>query len=528
MSQITYRANLSAKSFPFLTDFQGRTVIVAGNDNTFNRSLTAEGDLDKDVGVPTAYYMHNVLPAPYGFSSVGYEQIINPLIPASPNPFTEAVILRANNLVSGANGPRYYFSPQQSGVHYIYLLGSTKWTPIANSVPYTASTVITYATLQGISYIYFSGIGCYKWNSETNTLVAVSFPALSAAVITGISTYQGYLIAFDQATIYWSSVLDIDPALNTIDFTPSLSTGAGSINPEGAKGPITIVLAATFGLAIYTTSNIVSAVYSGNSRYPFNFKEVVSSGGCSSSDFVTYDANTGNQYAYTTSGFQIVTATATQTTFPELTDFLAGAEFEDFDETSLTFTSTTLSVPMKKKVTSVADRYLIISYGTQSLTHAIVYDMTQKRYGKLKVDHVDCFEYEYLDPNLADAPRKSIAFLKSDGSVYIVNTSITFANSEGVILLGKFQYARSRLLTLDHVEFQSVHPGQSAYVYDFVSNSGGTISSCKIVQGYDASGNNEQQRKFNFRSVGTNHSLLIHGGFFLGSLVLTFHTNGGR
>ena len=526
MSQIIYRANLSAKSFPFLTDFQGRTIIVAGNDNTFNRSLTSESDVDKDVGVPVAYYMHNVIPAPYGFSSVGYEQIIPAFIPASTS-FTSAKLLRSNTLVSG-NGPRFYFSPNPAGVHYTYILGGTKWLPISNSVPYVASGQITYATLQGISYIFFPGVGCYKWNSTLNTLVSVTLTSLVSTSISGISTYQGYLIAYDTDTIYWSSVLDIDPTLNAIDFTPSLTTGAGSISPEGAKGPLTIVLPATFGLAIYTTSNVVSAVYSGNSRYPFNFKEVVSSGGCSSGDLVTYDANTGNQYAYPTSGFQVVTATATQTVFPEMTDFLAGAEFEDFDEATLSLIQSSLTSPMKKKIVSVADRYLIISYGISSLTHAIVYDMTQKRYGKLKVNHVDCFEYEYLDPALADAPRKSIAFLKVDGSVQIVNTSITFAKSKGVIILGKFQYARSRLLALDAVEFQAVHSGQSAMCYDFTSLSGGTAESYVMNQGWDSTKNNENQRIFNFRTIGVNHSLLIYGGFFLSSLVLTFHTLGSR
>jgi hypothetical protein len=387
---------------------------------------------------------------------------------------------------------------------------------------------ITYATLQGISYIFFPGVGCYKWSSTLNTLIAVTLTGLTPTAISGISTYQGYLIAYDTDTIYWSSVLDIDPAVNAIDFVPSLTTGAGSISPEGAKGPLTIVLPATFGLAIYTTSNVVSAVYSGNSRYPFNFKEVVSSGGCSSGDLVTYDANTGNQYAYTTSGFQIVTATATQTVFPEMTDFLAGAEFEDFDEVTLSLVQSSLTAPMKKKITSIADRYLIISYGVSSLTHAIVYDMTQKRYGKLKVAHVDCFEYEYLDPALADAPRKSIAFLKVDGSVQIVNTSITYAASSGVIILGKFQYARSRLLALDTAEFQAVHAGQSVMCYDYVSLSGGTAESYVLKQGWDATKNNENQRVFNFRCAGVNHSLLIYGGFFLSSLVLTFHTLGGR
>lgn len=527
MSQIVYRGNLSAKSIPFLTDFQGRTIIVPGPDNTFNRSLTSSEDSDKDVGVPTAYYAHNVLPAPYGFSSVGYERIIPPLLPAVTS-FKQSKILRSNALASGANGPRFYFAPQPSGTHYTFVLGGTKWLPISGSVPYTASTVITYATLQGVSYIYFSKIGCYKWDSVTNTLIAVTLTGLVPANILGVTTYQGYMIAYDESDIYWSSTLDITPSANAVDFTPSLTTGAGNIRPEGARGPITVVLAATFGIAVYTTSNVVSAIYSGNSRYPFNFKEVVASGGCTSADLVAYDSNTGNQYAYTTSGMQTVTQTATQTVFPEITDFLAGSDFEDFDEDSLQFSQTSLTAPLKKKITSVADRYLIFSYGISQLTHCIVYDMVQRRYGKLKFVHVDCFEYEYLDPSLADAPRRSIAFLKSDGSVHILNPSVTLGTSKGVILLGKFQYVRSRLMSLEGLELQAVHPNQSAVVYDLYSATGGTIESVQKVQGYETSQSGQSQRTYKFHKTAVNHSILVVGGFFLSSFVLTFHVHGRR
>ena len=524
MSQIVYRGNLSAKAFPLLSDFQGRTVIVPGPDNTFNRSLVSTQDLDRDVGVPILYYCHNVLPAPYGFSSVGYEQ----QIPAAGSGFISAKILRSNALSATANGPRFFFSPRTDGTHYTYKLGDAVWTAITTVVPLTPTTVITYATLQGISYIFFSGIGCYKWDSVSNTLVPVTLTALTAGNLLGIAAYQGYMIAYDDSSIYWSSVLDIDYTTNTVDFSPSLTTGAGQLRPEGARGPITVVMPATFGLAIYTAANIVSAVYSGNSRYPFNFREVVSSGGCTSADLISYDANTGNQYAYTTSGLQIVTATATQTLFPEITDFLAGQDFEDFDELTQKFTLTALTTPMKKRLTSVADRYLIFSYGISSLTHCIVYDMTQKRYGKLKVDHVDCFEYEYLDPTQADAPRRSIAFLKADGSVSIVNTSVTFAKSAGVLVLGKFQYVRSRLMSLEALDIQTVHPNQSATAYDLVSDTGGTIESVRKVQGYETSKAGQSQRTYKFHQTGINHSILLVGGFFLSSFILSFHIHGRR
>jgi hypothetical protein len=154
--------------------------------------------------------------------------------------------------------------------------------------------------------------------------------------------------------------------------------------------------------------------------------------------------------------------------------------------------------------------------------------MTQKRYGKLKVAHVDCFEYEYLDPAIADAPRRSIAFLKEDGSVDIVNPSVTFSKSDGVMLLGKFQYVRSRLMSLEALDIQSVHPNQSATAYDLVSDTGGTIESVRKVHGYETSVAGQSQRTYKFHETGINHSILLVGGFFISSFILTFHIHGRR
>jgi hypothetical protein len=526
MTQIAYRGNLSVKQFPLLTDFQGKTVIIGGPDNTFNRSLTSSEDADKDVGLPIAYYMHNVLPAPYGFSSIGYENVV---VSPADKVYNSIKLIRSNNTAISVSGPKLYFSPFYDGSYKVLGLSSTVYVTGVTTVPgVNSSTKITYATLQGITYIFYSNIGCYKLDSATNALISVTLAGLTPSAINGITTFQGYLIAYDRSSVYWSSTIDIDPTSNSVDFVPSLLTGAGNIKPEGAKSDITIVTPATFGFAVYTSSNIVSAVYSGNSRYPFNFREVVASGGCSSYDLVSYDSNTGNQYVYTTSGLQSLSATSTQTIFPEVTDFLAGRDFEDYDEITQTFSQTTLTAPMAKKITSVADRYLIISYGITSLTHAIVYDMAQKRFGKFKVPHVDCFELEYINPEQTDAPRRSIAFLDAAGGIKLVDPSVTFAASKGVILLGKFQYVRSRNISLEELTIQTVHPTQSIVAYNLYSETGGTIESVKKVLGYETSISGQSQRTYKFHITANNHSILLVGGFFLSSIELKFHVHGRR
>jgi hypothetical protein len=154
--------------------------------------------------------------------------------------------------------------------------------------------------------------------------------------------------------------------------------------------------------------------------------------------------------------------------------------------------------------------------------------MTQKRYGKLKIPHVAAFEYAYLDPTQADAPRRSLAFLQSNGTVKVVNPSVTFAGSQGVIVLGKFQYVRSRLLTLEELVIQTVHQNQSVLAFDLQSVTGGTVETATTVQGYEVSQSGEKQRIYKFHKTGVNHSILLIGGFFLSSFVLTFHIGGRR
>ena len=91
-----------------------------------------------------------------------------------------------------------------------------------------------------------------------------------------------------------------------------------------------------------------------NSRYPFQFNECTGSGGVASLERVTYEADSGFNYVYSSKGFQIIQAKSAQTVFAELTDFLAGQYFEDFDEAAKVFTYQTLSSPMQKKMVLIA------------------------------------------------------------------------------------------------------------------------------------------------------------------------------
>ena len=80
MTQIYYRANLNDSEFPFISTFQGKTVIQPSIDQNYVQSMLDKSSGDR--GIPEAYYMHNVLPSVHGYKSVGYTNII-PNIPGA-------------------------------------------------------------------------------------------------------------------------------------------------------------------------------------------------------------------------------------------------------------------------------------------------------------------------------------------------------------------------------------------------------------------------------------------------------------
>lgn len=507
MAQITYRANLSAKSFPFVSENFGRSIIVAGPDQNFSRQLVAAEDTDKDIGIPQAYYLHNVMPHPQGWQAVGYTDIL-PAVPGVSD-FT------SNFLIRDGSDNKVYLGIKANGDFYVSDGTGAPW---VYKTTMAAGKLITVAYVAGITYIYIANTGCYKYDFGTAAFVAVTLTALTAANITGITYSAGYMIAWTPSTVAWSSTLD------PTDFTPSLVTGAGGGAVESARGAINYCVPHNLGFIVGTADNCIAALYQNNIRYPFQFREIVNSGGLTSLDLVSWDANSGNLYAYTTSGMQLVSTSQTQTVFPEITDFISGRYFEDFDDGSLTFTRTVLNTAMQKRLAVLADRYIVISYGILELTHALIYDIPLKRYGKVKLNHVQAFTYHLASPGILETPRQSLGFMKKDGSVQTIDFSIGSPNLNGTIILGKYQYVRPRLLQLDQMFIESIRPTQNLAVHVMTSLDGKN----PVFVAPDLTYSSGLTREYSCREVGTNVSVLFQGGFVLDSLVLRFNIHGKR
>lgn len=483
------RANLASAIFPFETDLAGRTVIIAGLDENYNY-LDQLGEPIKDRGIPQVYYMHNVLPTPQGYQSIGYTKNISGL--AGHTDFDTII-------------PLDYVSPQvtrvllapAAGKNYVYDAAVGVWTSVS---PLAAGTVpdnvlVTYAYVNGVTYFYYSGYGCFYYDTVGKVMVAQALTGLTAVNIVGIVGQSGYMIAYDNAgNISWSS------ATNPVDFTPSLVTGAGGGSLQYADGRINFAVPIANGFMVYCERNTVSAQYSGNINFPWTFKEVIGSGGCFSIEDCSFMENAGSHYAWTTAGLQQLTPNAASNVFPEITNFFGGLTFEDFDELTLTFTQSFLATPLYLKISFAANRYVVFSYGVNlgTYTHALVYDTTLSRWGKFKVTHRKVFEwtapnlygavtygqfataqpkitygmlsqttYAQLLTSLAETetPEKNLGFLQMDGTILTINQDLSEVTADGVLLLGKFQLQRNKWLQIQKVDANNIEIGNNFAAY---------------------------------------------------------------
>lgn len=504
MGQLTYRANLTAAEIPMLSDFQGRSVIVAGIDQNFSRQLVSARNKDKDIGLPQVYYAHNVVPTDAGLLAVGYNKVAGP--PAVPDATFGDIFV-----VQDPNNNTALFCHCSSGNNYVLLGASFNWQLITAVSPATGQSVST-ANVNGQTYIYFGGTGCYRYDFGSNSLVSVTLISLTPANILGIVAANGYLIAYSTVAIVWSSTI------NPLDFAPSLLTGAGGGGVQGLKGNIVTCLVHSYGFIIYTQRNAIGATYTNNAQYPFSYQEIIGSGGVSGFNVVAFDANSTDHYAFTTAGLQSISIQSSQVLFPWVTDFLSGRVFEDFNESTLQFINQTLTTDMMVKLTTISDRYLVISYGINAFTHALMYDVGLERWGKFKVTHVDCFEYLYLSQTVVDTPKRSIGFCQADGSVLVVTMGYDTVNSDGVMLLGKYQYLRGQFTTMLEVQLENIRPG-SPFKLQLLTSVDGKNNIAANVYAVPTPGS---LSRYLCRSTGRNHSLLVVGSFHLSSLQLKF------
>src|SRR5258708_2674893 len=198
MSQIVYRGNLSAASFPFLAETQGRSIIVPQYDNTYVPQIASAQDKDKDRGIPQIYYCHNVLPTQAGFQSVGYNQVVNAF--AGSNAFEEIYLIR--DIVN-----RQVYIARDTTTNKLYYLkqNAVDWVFLGT---FATAGLITVALVEGTSYIFMQNVGCFGFDIGTFSLFSITLSGLDITTVIGLTSSFGYLIAWSTTSIAWSSTID--------------------------------------------------------------------------------------------------------------------------------------------------------------------------------------------------------------------------------------------------------------------------------------------------------------------------------
>lgn len=558
MAQITYRCNLSAKGFPFLLSEVGRSVIIPGPDQNFSRQSPGVGDGDRDVSIPQAYFLQNALPTPQGYISADFTQIG---LGGIGYPYVSMTIASANNR-------QVYFSITKVPLGP-YRLRAFLPSPVSGAFPgnwdsqgvvdvpvggldFPTNSFIPHAVVIK-NNIYFARRGV------TNSLLRMDvsiFPpsaTLVAVATTGgfdfdfITACSGYLIGLKGSQVHWSN-----PA-NELDFTPSATTGAGTAILAEIRGSIISVVSTPGGFLIYTSQNIIFASFTGNSRFPFAFREVFGSAGIQAPWHVSNDPNTEEHFAWTSAGILRIYRGVAELIFGDVQNFISGNKYPALDPfdgnpkrlyDATPINSESVAV-FYRGVALVSKRYLVLSWGASLIsryTHALIYDTSLGRWGSLNFRHEKVFGAEAYFELTERGDTERICFLTNTGDVFAVNTRLnvnppTNRVNPGLpaIVLGKFQYSRQRLITLQEIQVERVAkatattPSNAQEVYILPSKDGKNLDLpvFPVTRSTNPVGMRDLYvYKCNVTAI--NHSVVICGGFDVSTVILKFNVNGQR
>lgn len=538
------RANLLAASFPFLTDLWGQTVMQSQGD-IGNTNFGPDS-----INKPQLFYAENVMPTTVGYQSISFKPISVPNIGTIPSRYIQQVFeLQVPNPIVALGFPAFitiYVATTVGNSTNMWVLNqnvSENWAFVVT--PYVSTIIpmqITTAFSNGQTYLFMAGQGAFHYNAGAGTFVADAFIGVTAANLLGITATNGYIIAYSNNGTFWNS------NTNPLDFTPSLVTGAGGGPVQEVKSQIVGCFGISGGFIIYTFNNAVQAAYTGNVNFPFKFSEVAGSGGIDNQSKVSWQDDSSTHFIYGSKGLQVIEIGSDATpAFPEVTEMLTAGYVETFNIATLTFSRSVgqgsdFSTPL---ITLCGTRYVVISYNPTQITvaastyinysHALVYDLLLKRWGKIVHDHTDCIGYEnilqvaYVDTS----PRGVIGFVGFLGDLVLVDMDFTYPGNEqgggnSVVLFGKFQIQRNKGIYLQRAAFENLDAGQNWDAYAIATLDGRTKQpAVKLVDISTALGNGNDIRTFGGDNLyGLNISILLIGNFNLTSFEIDMTVGG--
>lgn len=398
MAQNKISLNLSAADFTLSYRFKGPSVIIPGQDqNAYAAQEWFAGNTkQRGTNIPQMAYCENTIPTSEGYRSVAYRYFIEP-----PEDTAE-VFIKVITVFDG-NGSSCLVGVTKDRKLFIcsaYTAGKWRLLPLPSGVLWTDYFGVTNTATRGNALICIRGVGVFLINVPASSLSTQAVTGIDATLMSGICTAKGYLVAYDDTRIYWSSTED------PFDFTPSIITGAGSGIPEGLKGKIVLCKEIDQGFIVYADACIISCAYSSNKAIPWVFSVLSGGAGIRHEDAVAYDISMFNHFAWTSAGLVGVELHKASPILPQVTDFIASG----LSDSTLSYTTapvTSFDARDKEvRLSMVSNRYVFISFGYLSeeldhegripqLVQSFVWDTQLKRWGKLNVDHIQIFETSF-------------------------------------------------------------------------------------------------------------------------------------
>lgn len=570
MAQVIYRANLTAKGFPFDPLTFGRSVIIPVYDQNFNRQVQGETPQDGDIGIPQAFTMQNYVPTANGYAALSKRTINFPAdVPALPTPVLsdgDAVYVKHMQGFLPTSQINFYvlrIDFAEAVLHYNTNISNplvdSGIPPIYGDLAETFDRTPTLAQVNGRLFLAFPqlpGSSSIYEVTQAAPLAPLVFTlnALSGFVdpggVVGIFNSRGYLCWWNDNAIGWSSTLD------PLDHAPSIITGAGNTQVQQARGKIVHCVETLWGFLVYCTDNIVSAEYTGNLQNPWIFREVHNSSGITSYRHVTKDASLDIHYAFTKTGFIKIVNNQSTEMLPELYDMVTSGStrvIPQFINTPLEFYPIDQRFTQRGAIFFIAKRYLVFSVGLSNwgdpvgypgLTPAeranvfelaYIYDTLLDRWGMLRVRHTYLFSYQ-LGESFQDSSKQWFAYMQADGTFATVNparvgflipgdpNSVESMDFIPTIYFGRYALNRTQWCTLQRVEIEF---GEIGIAGADLSN---VVTELQDREQYNNSFATfsffgQQSRQWNLLATGRSHTLIFTFGT-IESLVLTFSQHG--
>lgn len=535
MSQITSRFEVAAAEFPFLSDQVGRTVVV--DEDKGKLKIANSSGLPEKITQPQLIYAENILPVGVGFRSVSF-MVSSGQVPGN------SVIYNVWEMQDTAQRNAYIAATTDRKL-WLFDEDYPQWLPLTAPVAWNGAD-LTFAKVSGRAFVFIPGAGLYELSGTTRNLVQQTVAGISEELALGICGSFGYLIFYDALKIYYSSATD------PLDHVPSITTGAGSGSIQEAAGAIRFIKQTSLGINIYCEKNVVSAQYSSNIRYPWVFKAVDNSLGVGSPDRVTREDESGNQYCLTSGGMMGVNVKAAKHVFPAVSDFLAAKRIETYNRS--THLSTFAAVPngVITRLSLIASRWLVLSYGISTYTQALVYDSALKRWGKIVADHiafvelaidynsmflgrcsdmphpcslynVACNTITFGGPSV-DTDSSMLAFFNSTGQLNIARFDF-LDYTDALAIFGRFQLTRRKKCVVQELELECVG-AENVTATILSSFNGKTMSQATSMYKYEGANDRAWFLSADAPEA-ENHSVELRGSFYVISQQITI-SQGGR